>query len=102
MFGERKCKALGFRMVFLLDSSSQPLFLLRRFMEWSRMTDHNSQLLFLDWKPAFDSVDHQRMLQALKRFGVSANAEAAVSSLHSKPVFVAQGFDMPTIQGTGY
>jgi len=69
-------------------------------MEWSRMTDHNSQLLFLDWKQAFDSVDHGRMIQALHRFGISAKAEAAVASLYSKPVFVVQGFDRTTTQGT--
>ena len=80
--------------------TKQPLFLLRRFMEWSRMTDHNSQLLFLDWKQAFDSVDHKRMMQALQRFGISTNAEAAISSLYSKPAFSVQGFDTTTTQGT--
>ena len=80
--------------------TQQPLFLLRRFMEWSRMTDHNSQLLFLDWKQAFDSVDHKRMMQALQRFGISTNAEAAISSLYSKPTFSVQGFDSTTAQGT--
>ena len=80
--------------------TKNPLFLLRRFMEWSRMTDHNSQLLFLDWKQAFDSVDHSRMRQALHRFGLSQKAEAAVASLYSKPVFLVQGFDLTTTQGT--
>ena len=59
------------------------------------MTDHNSQLLFLDWKQAFDSVDHKRMI-----FGISTNAEAAISSLYSKPTFSVQGFDSTTTQGT--
>ena len=63
------------------------------------MTDHNSQLLFLDWKQAFDSVDHARMMQVLGRFGIFRKAEAAVASLYSKPVFLVQGFDMTTTQG---
>ena len=40
------------------------------------------------------------MMQALGRFGISRKAEAAVASLYSKPVFLVQGFDMTTTQGT--
>ena len=40
------------------------------------------------------------MRQALHRFGISQKAEAAVASLYSKPVFLVQGFDLTTTQGT--
>ena len=51
----------------------QPLFILRRAMEWAKMTDRPLHLLFLDWKQAFDSIDHTAMLLALRRFGVAQN-----------------------------
>ena len=47
-----------------------------------------------------DSVDHSRMMQAPNRFGISRKAESAVASLYSMPVFLVQGFDMTTTQGT--
>ena len=39
-----------------------PLFILRRAMEFSNMTDKPLHLLFVDWKQAFDSVNHTAMM----------------------------------------
>ena len=51
-----------------------PLFILRRAMEWSEATGQPMHHMFLDWKQAFDSIDHNSMLVALERFGISATA----------------------------
>ena len=50
--------------------TSQPLFVLRRAMEWANMTQRPLNLLFLDWKQAFDSIDHSALIIALRRFGL--------------------------------
>ena len=68
-----------------------PLFILRRAMEWSDMTNHNLQLLFLDWKQAFDSLDHTAMLEALTRFGLSYKMVSNVRSIYSAPTFQTKG-----------
>ena len=68
-------------------STTHPLFILRRAMEWSQMTDKPLQLLFLDWRQAFDSLDHTAMLTALRRFGVSQNFLQLIEAFYSKPVF---------------
>ena len=52
--------------------TSQPLFILRRAMEWANMTQRPLNLLFLDWKQAFDSIDHSALVIALRRFGLPA------------------------------
>ena len=64
-----------------------PLFILRRAMEWSEMTANPLYILLLDWKQAFDSVDHNAMLIALKRFGVSERAINIIGALYSDPTF---------------
>ena len=64
-----------------------PLFILRHSMEWAKMTNHNFQYLFLDWKQAFDSLDHTAMLKALERFGIPPNYLSIVASLYADPNF---------------
>ena len=39
-------------------------------MEWANLTNRPLKLLFLDWKQAFDSLDHTAMITTLRRFGV--------------------------------
>ena len=68
------------------------LFVLRRLMEWTTMTSHNTQLLFLDWKQAFDSVDHPAMMNALLRFGLPSDCLALIDSIYTLPSFTTRGF----------
>ena len=70
-----------------------PLFVVRRAMEWSTMTNRNLQLLFLDWKQAFDSLDHTAMLQALQRFGLSHKMLDNIKSIYANPTFQTVGLD---------
>ena len=55
------------------------------------MTNHNLQLLFLDWKQAFDSLDHTAMLEALNRFGLSDRMVSNIRSIYSAPTFQTKG-----------
>ena len=42
-------------------------------------------ILFLDWKQAFDKVDHSAMLIALKRLGVHPQYIAIIKDLDTDP-----------------
>ena len=76
-----------------------PLFILRRAMEWSEMTSNPLYFLFLDWKQAFDSIDHNSMLIALKRFGVSERALNIIKSLYTDPTFFTTGLEGEQAKG---
>ena len=56
-------------------------------------------LLFLDWKQAFDSIDHPAMVAALRRFGVSENILQVISSLYDYPRFTVRGMQGMEAQG---
>ena len=68
-------------------STTHPLFILCRAMEWAQMTEKPLQLLFLDWRQAFDSLDHTAMVKALSRFGVALNFIALIDAFYKSPVF---------------
>ena len=76
-----------------------PLFVLRRAMEWSTMCNKRLNLLFLDWKQAFDSIDHSAMLTALERFGIPSNVLRVISSLYDFPSFTVRGMHGMEAQG---
>ena len=60
-------------------------------MEWSEMTNTPLHLLFLDWKQAFDSLDHNAMITALRRFGLSQPALNIISFIYQDPSFYTTG-----------
>ena len=71
--------------------TKQPLFILRRAMEWSLMTATPLHVLSLDWKQAFDSLDHTAMITALKRFGLSPLMIKAIQAIYAEPKFYTKG-----------
>ena len=77
----------------------QPLFILRRAMEWAKMTDRPLHLLFLDWKQAFDSIDHTAMLLALKRFGIAQNYLCLIEKFYTSPTFCVNSWTGQTATG---
>jgi len=79
--------------------TTQPLFVLRRSMEWAEMTANPLHYLFLDWKQAFDSLDHNAMLIALHRIGLSRKSLAVIKSIYADPTFYTKGPDDHTAQG---
>ena len=71
-------------------STQNPLFILRRAMEWANTTDRPLQLLFLDWKQAFDSLDHTAMIIALRRIGVPETELLLISRFYEQATFEVQ------------
>ena len=51
-------------------STAEPSFIIRRLQDYSAKTGHPCHILFLDWKQAFDKVNHKSLLIALRRLGV--------------------------------
>ena len=95
--GKLRSTQFGFRSH---RSTSQPLFTVRRAMEWSLMTNTPLHLLFLDWKQAFDSIDHTAMLEALTRFGLSDVMVRLIASIYSAPKFTVQGYQGGLVEGS--
>ena len=73
--------------------TSHPLFILRRALEWAEMTSNPMYFLMLDWKQAFDSIDHNSMLIALQRFGLCDRSLRIIRSIYSDPTFFTAGID---------
>ena len=73
--------------------TSHPLHILRRSMELSDMTNTALHYLFLNWKQAFDSTEHNSMRIALQRFGLSDRSRKIISSLYQDPTLFTTGFD---------
>ena len=80
--------------------TSTPLHILRRVMEYSEMTNTPLHLFFLDWKQAFDSIDHTAMITALRRFGLSLKALTIIQSIYQEPTFYTRGSLGATCKGT--
>ena len=78
--------------IYVLRSRLQANFVIRRAMECSLMTDTTLHLLLLDWKQAFDSLDHTAMLEALKRLGASTRMLHAIRSIYANPIVYTRGF----------
>ena len=49
------------------------------------------QLLFLDWKQAFDKVDHSAMMIALRRIGLHSQYLEVIRDLYDSPSFCTKG-----------
>ena len=71
--------------------TAQPLFVIRRAMEWSHNTTTPLHFLFLDWKQAFDSLDHTAMIDAIRRLGTSEKMISNIAAIYSSPTFFTQG-----------
>ena len=74
-------------------STKDPLFILRRAQDLSLKTGTPICLLFLDWKMAFDKVDHRSMLIALERLGVHRHYVELIQHLYEDQTFVVKGYN---------
>ena len=73
-------------------STADPAFILRRLQDYSAKVGQHFHILFLDWKQAFDKVDHSAMLIALRRLGIHQDYIAIIKDLYTDPVFCTQGY----------
>ena len=68
-------------------STKHQLCILRRAMELSESSGQTMHHIFLDWKQAFDSIDHNAMMIALERFGISAIAPQVIKGIYHNLTF---------------
>ena len=47
-------------------------------------------MILLDWKQAFDNIDHMKLLEALKRIGATDKFIRIIANLYEKPTFRAK------------
>ena len=72
-------------------STQQPLFVLRRLQDLALKTGSPFQLLFLDWRMAFDKVDHDSMIIALERLGVHRQYVDIIRDFYTNQTFYTRG-----------
>ena len=71
--------------------TENPLFILRRLQDYSSRTGVPFHCLFIDWKQAFDKVDHAAMLTAITRLGVHEHYVDVIRDIYTDPTFHTVG-----------
>ena len=79
-------------------STLQPLFILRRLQDYSLKTGQPMHILLLDWKMAFDKVDHESMCIAIERLGVHRHYVDIIRDLYKDQTFNTLGMQGSTAQ----
>ena len=82
------------------DCTNHPLFILRRLQDYSSRTGKPFHLLFLDWRMAFDKVDHVSMLTALERLGLHETYVDIIRDFYVAPSFYTTGLHGDKCYGT--
>ena len=95
--GKLRSTQYGFRS---RRSTNDPLFILRRAQDLSIKTGTPLCLLFLDWKMAFDKLDHRSMATALKRIGVHRHYVDIISDLYTQQTFTIRGTNGESVTAT--
>ena len=65
----------------------------RRLQDWSRALDKPVHLLFLDWKQAFDTIDHSALIAALKRWNLHEGYIEIIQDFYTNPQFSTVGMN---------
>ena len=81
-------------------STAQPLFILRRLQDYAARAGTPFHCLFIDWKQAFDKLDHSSMLIALQRLGVHQHCLDIVQDIYTDPTFYTVGMRGEKFQAT--
>ena len=74
-------------------STTDLLFILQRTQDLSLKTALPLCLVFLDWKMAFDKVDHRAMLIVLQRLGVYRHYVEPAKSFCQDQTFTVRGYN---------
>ena len=72
-------------------STRQPLFIIRRAQDYSLKTGTPLHVLLLDWKMAFDKIDHDALIISLERFGIHPVYLKAIRDIYTNPSFTVRG-----------
>ena len=81
-------------------STNDPLFILHRAQDLAVKTGSSLQLLFLDWRMAFDKVDHKAMAIELERLGVHRQYVDIVVDMYNDPTFTVKGMHGEEVTAT--
>jgi len=68
-------------------STSQAIFLARRILDMAEQTNQNLTMILLDWEKAFDKVDPERLIEALKRLKVPERMLKLIKLIYQTPTF---------------
>ena len=77
----------GFRKT---RSCANALHIVRRINDFGEMSQENVITVFLDWEKAFDKVNHNKLIDALKRIGLNQHFLDIVANFYSEPTFQAK------------
>ena len=81
-------------------STSQPTRITRRAQELREISHEPLYMLFLDWKIAFDRVDHTALIESLRRIGVPPHMVDVIPSIYAAPSFYAVSSTGPEHRGS--
>ena len=87
----------GFRKY---KSTLQPIHIIRRAQELREAGDDPLYLLFLDWKMAFDRVDHTALIESLRRIGLPQIYLEIIGDIYSGSNFFTIGGQGEEGEGT--
>lgn len=68
-------------------STAQAIYVARRLLDLSDRQGTNLTMILLDWEKAFDKIDQDRMLEALKRLCVPDRILKLIKLIYTKPMF---------------
>ena len=80
--------------------TQQPLFIIRRLQDYSARTGQPFQLVFLDWRMAFDKVNHDSLMTALSRLGIHSHYLKVIQDFYTDPTFYTIGLHGDKSHGT--
>ena len=69
------------------------LFLVRRIQDWSRALSKPMRMLFLDWKQAFDTLDHSALDKGLQRWNIHPGYIEIIQDFYTSPEFSIMGMN---------
>ena len=69
------------------------LFLVRRIQDWSRALSKPMHMLFLDWKQAFDTLDHSALIKGLQRWNIHPGYIEIIQDFYTSPEFSILGMN---------
>ena len=81
-------------------STADPLFILRRLQDYSSRTGTPFHCLFIDWKQAFDKIDHSAMIIALRRLGLHPHDIEVIRDIYTDPTFYTLGINGDRVSAT--
>jgi hypothetical protein len=89
----------GFRAA---RSTSDPIHMIRRLQDLFKQKSSPLHLFFMDWKQAFDKVEHSALRASLQRIGIPIPMIEAIMSMCKAPLFfVAEaGNESPTFKAS--